>query len=140
MCFLLYLSAVAVFIMTGLAWYGQITVFPSWEAVRSENKKYFPDFERRAPWVMIPFMLFDITFAFIILFGMFELKSLIWISGMLLIFIWLETFGHMLKMFMKLAVKPTKPLIDSILASNAFRTALWTARAVLITVCLYYNM
>ena len=133
---------VSTLFMTGLIWFVQIVHYPLFATVYANtNGSGFRLYEERhatrTGWVVFPPMFVELATALGALFpGLrpaFVSKEVAIASAILVILIWLSTGLLQVSLHNRLASNPTADTIRRLVLSNWLRTALWTARAALLS-------
>ncbi len=122
--------------LVGLIWTIQLVHYPSFNFV---DKSKFSDFESfhslRISWIVVPIMLTELVSSIITLFTIDKAHfNLFLVSVVLLLFIWLVTLFISSPIHTKLLSGYSQPLVDKLIATNWYRTILWSSRCIL----LYY--
>jgi hypothetical protein len=131
---LLLIHAAATWSMVGLIWFVQAVHYPLFAEVGSEQ---FVQYERlhqqRTTWVVMPLMLVELASAAALAFWRGSRVSSVWAGiGLLLLgMIWLSTFLVQVPLHAQLAGGFKAEVHRRLVATNWWRTVLWTARGVL---------
>ncbi|MCH9613060.1 MAG: hypothetical protein S4CHLAM102_15640 [Chlamydiia bacterium] len=140
MFILLYLSAISACLMLGIVWASQIAVYPAFAKVEASNKKFFDQYMKRGGFLWAAYMAFELTMAIIVLFYAYQAKAYLWISLGLLCAIWLVSWAYVAPTLHGFKKSHPADKIKQLTRMNWIRTACWTARVVLLTLCVYCNM
>lgn len=130
---LLLIHAAATWCMVGLIWFVQVVHYPLFADVGSEQ---FVPYERlhqqRTTWVVMPVMLAELATAAALAVWRGSGVSSVWASvGLLLLgMIWLSTFMVQVPLHAQLAGGFEAEAHRRLVATNWWRTVLWTARGV----------
>ncbi|MCH9613061.1 MAG: hypothetical protein S4CHLAM102_15650 [Chlamydiia bacterium] len=140
MFFLLYLAAISAALMTGITWLAQLVIYPSFKKIESSNRGFFRQYLNRGGVMYLLYMAFELTMAIIVLFYAYQAKAYLWISLGLLAFIWAVSMGYMAPLMRRFCTSHSAKEVDRMVWVNWLRTLAWTARVVLLTLCVYANM
>jgi len=121
--------------MVGLIWFVQLVHYPLMGRVGSEHfVTYEAAHVQRTGWVVIPLMLIELLSAFALLLEGGELVSrpeaalgLALLGG-----VWASTFFLQVPLHERLGEGFAAPAHERLVRTNAIRTALWSARGVLV--------
>jgi hypothetical protein len=128
--------------MTGLIWFVQIVHYPLFAKVHAHSssdafRAYENSHANRTSFVVFPPMAVELLTALAALFPSlrpaFLSQTAAIISAVLVLAIWASTGLLQVPLHNRLAANPTAATIRSLVLSNWLRTALWTARAILLT-------
>ncbi len=135
------LQFAATLFMTGLIWFVQIVHYPLFATVLthttpSDFRVYETRHANRTGWVVFPPMALELLTALAALFPhlrpAFLSHTEAIASATLVLLIWASTGLLQVPLHNRLASKPTAETIRRLILSNWLRTALWTARAILL--------
>jgi hypothetical protein len=131
---MLVIHLVATSIMVGVIWVIQLVHYPSFHFIESKQYTIFQRFHMsRISYVVVPAMLTELsTLIFLIIF-MDQIDTLVTVSGLLLIIIWLMTAVFFSGVHQKLTSGYDKTVVNSLVKLNWGRTLLWTLRLLLIS-------
>ncbi len=131
---MLVIHLVATSIMVGVIWVIQLVHYPSFHFIESKQYTTFQRFHMsRISYVVVPAMLTELfTLIFLIIF-MDQIDTLVTVSGLLLIIIWLMTAVFFSGVHQKLTSGYDKTVVNSLVKLNWGRTLLWTLRLLLIS-------
>jgi hypothetical protein len=136
----------ATLFMTGLIWFVQIVHYPLFATIHTKTTRAaFRDYENRhanrTGWVVFPPMAVELLTALAALYPnlrpAFVSQPTAIASGVLVLAIWVSTGLIQVPLHNRLAANPTAETIRRLILSNWLRTALWTARAILLTAALF---
>jgi hypothetical protein len=127
------LNIAASWIMVGLIWLVQYTVYPAFRVVPEDR---FPAYHQHhtssISWIILPFMLSEAGLTLWLVFSQAGSWSSLVVLGLLAV-IWLSTFLVQVPIHQQLASGKDLRLIDRLVSSNWIRTILWTAKAIWIS-------
>ncbi|WP_263375251.1 hypothetical protein [Granulicella aggregans] len=132
----------ATLFMTGLIWFVQIVHYPLFASVHAHTssdafRTYENSHANRTSFVVFPPMAVELLTALAALFPRlrpaFLSQTAAITSAVLVLAIWASTGLLQVPLHNRLAANPTAATIRSLVLSNWLRTALWTARAILLT-------
>ena len=131
---MLVIHLVATSIMVGVIWVIQLVHYPSFHFIDLKQYTTFQRFHMsRISYVVVPAMLTELfTLIFLIIF-MDQIDTLVTVSGLLLIIIWLMTAVFFSGAHQKLTSGYDKTVVNSLVKLNWGRTLLWTLRLLLIS-------
>ena len=131
---MLVIHLVATSIMVGVIWVIQLVHYPSFHFIESKQYTTFQRFHMsRISYVVVPAMLTELfTLIFLINF-MDQIDTLVTVSGLLLIIIWLMTAVFFSGVHQKLTSGYDKTVVNNLVKLNWGRTLLWTLRLLLIS-------
>ena len=131
---MLVIHLVATSIMVGVIWVIQLVHYPSFHFIELKQYTIFQRFHMsRISYVVVPAMLTELfTLIFLIIF-MDKIDTLVTVSGLLLIIIWLMTAVFFSGVHQKLTSGYDKTVVNSLVKLNWGRTLLWTLRLLLIS-------
>jgi hypothetical protein len=136
----------ATLFMTGLIWFVQIVHYPLFAVVLSNTtppafRAYESNHANRTGWVVFPPMAVELLTALAALLPSlrptFISQPAAIASAILVGLLWASTGFIQVPLHNRLASEPTPETIRRLVLSNWLRTALWTARATLLTVILF---
>ena len=131
---MLVIHLIATSIMVGVIWVIQLVHYPSFHFIESKQYTTFQRFHMsRISYVVVPAMLTELfTLIFLIIF-MDQIDTLVTVSGLLLIIIWLMTAVFFSGVHQKLTSGYDKTVVNNLVKLNWGRTLLWTLRLLLIS-------
>ena len=131
---MLVIHLVATSIMVGVIWVIQLVHYPSFHFIELKQYTTFQRFHMsRISYVVVPAMLTELsTLIFLIIF-MDQIDTLVTVSGLLLIIIWLMTAVFFSGVHQKLTLGYDKTVVNNLVKLNWGRTLLWTLRLLLIS-------
>ncbi len=131
---MLVIHLIATSIMVGVIWVIQLVHYPSFHFIELKQYTTFQRFHMsRISYVVVPAMLTELfTLIFLIIF-MDKIDTLVTVSGLLLIIIWLMTAVFFSGVHQKLTSGYDKNVVNSLVKLNWGRTLLWTLRLLLIS-------
>ena len=131
---MLVIHLIATSIMVGVIWVIQLVHYPSFHFIESKQYTTFQRFHMsRISYVVVPAMLTELsTLIFLIIF-MDQIDTLVTVSGLLLIIIWLMTAVFFSGVHQKLTSGYNKTVVNNLVKLNWGRTLLWTLRLLLIS-------
>ena len=131
---MLVIHLIATSIMVGVIWVIQLVHYPSFHFIESKQYTTFQRFHMsRISYVVVPAMLTELfTLIFLINF-MDQIDTLVTVSGLLLIIIWLMTAVFFSGVHQKLTSGYDKTVVNNLVKLNWGRTLLWTLRLLLIS-------
>lgn len=126
-------------LMSGVIWMVQIVHYPSFKFIDEKRFNSFSAFHVKAiSYIVLPLMFCELATATLLAI---KRPDLVFISNLfLLICIWLVTFFISMPLHKKLGSKRDTQDIDKLILSNWPRTALWTARSLLLFVIVIFGM
>jgi hypothetical protein len=132
--------------MTGLIWFVQIVHYPLFATVHTHTtsaafRSYESSHANRTSFVVFPPMAVELLTALAALLPilrpeLFNQTAAI-VSATMVILIWASTGLLQVPLHNRLAADPTTDTIRRLVLSNWLRTALWSARAILLTTMLF---
>jgi hypothetical protein len=125
---------------TGLIWTIQIVHYPGFARIGTAAYQAYQEFHMRAITMVVgPSMLLELMFSGLLIFQLPKSGLASWIiaSFVLLILIWLHTAFLASPTHGKLLAGFDKTLIDRLVNINWWRTAFWSARAIILGYVLY---
>lgn len=130
---LLIAHAAVTWYMVGLVWFVQVTHYPLFVAVGREGwVDYARRHQTRTTLVVAPPMLAEICCTALIIAGYAPAApGLAWSGAVLLLIVWISTFGVQVPIHTRLAARYDAALVRTLVATNWVRTFAWTARAVI---------
>jgi hypothetical protein len=130
---LFFLHTGASFFMMGLIWFVQVVHYPLMVRVGSASFTWYHfGHTRRTSWVVILPMLIELSTGVWLWASGAITHKLFEASLALLALVWMTTFLIQVPLHHGLSKGYDKALLDRLILSNWIRTALWTARAVLL--------
>ena len=131
---MLVIHLIATSIMVGVIWVIQLVHYPSFHFIELKQYTTFQRFHMsRISYVVVPAMLTELfTLIFLIIF-MDQIDTLVTVSGLLLIIIWLMTAVFFSGVHQKLTSGYDKTVVNNLVKLNWGRTLLWTLRLLLIS-------
>ncbi len=128
---LLLLHTAATLAMTGVIWFVQLVHYPLFPyAAEGDFRAFALDHQRRTSWVVVPLMLTEAGTATLLLSSDSDPVK-IWLGGGLLVSIWISTALVQVPLHGRLAEGFDPKAARRLVTTNWFRTAAWTARAVI---------
>ncbi len=132
---ILLLHVAATLAMVGLIWFVQIVHYPLFSRVgRSSFRRYEMDHQRLVAWIVGPGMLTELATAIILIWcrpvGLEPIT--LWIGMVLLVSIWLTTYGVQVPQHATLALSYDEQVQQRLVRGNWFRTAAWSVRGLLV--------
>lgn len=131
---LLSIHAAATWSMVGLIWFVQVVHYPLFAEVGSEQfARYEHLHQQRTTWVVMPLMLVELASAVALACWRGSGVSGVWagVGLLLLVMIWLSTFAVQVPLHAQLAGGFEAEAHRRLVATNWWRTVLWSARGVL---------
>lgn len=123
--------------LVGVVWLVQLAVYPGFRRIEPERfKSYHAWYNRRISLLVVPLMLTEATLSTYRLISAGDLAAQL--GFVLLLGVWLLTFGWIVPIHRKLARGYDAARIDRLVALNALRTLLWSGRGLLLTAGPYY--
>lgn len=126
--------AFATLAMTGLVWFVQLVHYPLFGRVPAEAlRAYEEEHQRRATWVVAPFMLVEVGTAVLLCGGIAPgvRPAWAWWGLGLVGVVWASTFLVQVPLHARLERWKEEAVIRRLVWTNWVRTAAWTARGVL---------
>jgi len=139
----------ATLFMTGLIWFVQVVHYPLFATVHTNTtptafRAYESSHANRTSFVVFPPMAVELLAALAALLPSlrpaFLGQNAAIASATLVVLIWASTGLLQVPLHNRLAANPTAETIRRLVLSNWLRTALWSARAVLLSVLLRHNL
>ena len=131
---MLIIHLIATSVMVGVIWVIQLVHYPSFHFIELKQYTTFQRFHMsRISYVVIPAMLTELFTLILFIISTGKIDSLISISGLLLILIWVMTAVFFSGVHQKLTLGYDKVIVDKLVKLNWGRTLLWTIRLFLIT-------
>jgi len=132
---MLILHLIATSVMVGVIWVIQLVHYPSFHFVELKQYTTFQRFHMaRISYVVIPAMLTELFTLILIVITMDQIDTLVIVSAILLIFIWLMTAVFFSGVHQKLTLGYDQTVVDKLVKLNWGRTLLWTLRLLLISI------
>ena len=132
---MLILHLIATSVMVGVIWVIQLVHYPTFHFVELKQYTTFQRFHMaRISYVVIPAMLTELFTLILIVISMDKIDTLIAVSAILLIFIWLMTAVFFSGVHQKLTLGYDQTVVDKLVKLNWGRTLLWTLRLLLISI------
>ena len=132
---MLILHLIATSVMVGVIWVIQLVHYPSFHFVELKQYTAFQRFHMaRIFYVVIPAMLTELFTLILIVISMDKIDTLVVVSAILLIFIWLMTAVFFSGVHQKLTLGYDQTVVDKLVKLNWGRTLLWTMRLLLISI------
>ena len=132
---MLILHLIATSVMVGVIWVVQLVHYPSFHFVELKQYTAFQRFHMsRISYVVIPAMLTELFTLILIVISMDKIDTLVVVSAILLIFIWLMTAVFFSGVHQKLTLGYDQTVVDKLVKLNWGRTLLWTMRLLLISI------
>jgi hypothetical protein len=128
-------QAVASGAMCGLIWFVQVVHYPLFARITGDaSGEHADENQRRTSWVVVPFMLVEAATAAAIAIappaGVGREAALVGV--VLILALWISTAAVQVPLHARLSREGhQRAVVDALVRSNWFRTAAWTARAVL---------
>ena len=130
---MLVIHLIATSIMVGVIWVIQLVHYPSFHFIELKQYTTFQRFHMsRISFVVIPAMLTELFTLILIIISTDPIDTLLTVSGLLLVLIWLMTAVFFSGVHKKLTLGYNKTVVDNLVTLNWFRTLLWTLRFLLI--------
>ena len=132
---MLIIHLIATSVMVGVIWIIQLVHYPSFHFVELKQYTAFQRFHMaRISYVVIPAMLTELFTLILIVISMDKIDTLVVVSAILLIFIWLMTAVFFSGVHQKLTLGYDQTVVDKLVKLNWGRTLLWTLRLFLISI------
>jgi hypothetical protein len=137
----------ATLFMTGLIWFVQIVHYPLFGTIHANTspdvfRTYENRHANRTGWVVFPPMAVELLTAFAALLpGLrptFFSQPAATASAIMVVLIWASTGLLQVPLHNRLAAHPSALTIHHLVRSNWLRTALWSARAILLSTMLFH--
>ena len=124
-------------IMVGVIWVIQLVHYPSFRFTDRENYVSFQIFHmRNISFIVVPVMILEFLSGLLLVLYHSNHESLLRISFILLLIIWLVTALFFAQIHQKLSKGYDETLVRNLVSLNWIRTLLWTIRTIIITYCL----
>ncbi len=131
MTHLLVLHAASTLAMSGLIWFVQVVHYPLFaHAAAGDFRAFARDHQRRTGWVVMPLMLVEAATATLLLLSDLSSSGL-WLGWLLLASIWISTALVQVPLHRRLSTGYDRRTARRLVTTNWWRTAAWTARAVI---------
>ena len=130
---MLVIHLIATSIMVGVIWVIQLVHYPSFHFIELKQYTTFQRFHMsRISFVVIPAMLTELFTLILFIISTDPIDTLVTVSGLLLVLIWLMTAVFFSGVHQKLTLGYDKTVVDKLVKLNWGRTMLWTLRLLLI--------
>lgn len=132
-------SMVASMLMTGLVWFVQVVHYPLFAQVgRKDFVTYAALHSRLTSIVVMPLMLVELATAVILLINPPALLTgpAALLQFGLVLFVWISTFAVQVPLHRRLGQGFDKDTVSRLVSTNWVRTALWSARSLLLLIAL----
>jgi hypothetical protein len=124
-------------IMVGVIWVIQLVHYPSFRFTDREKYVSFQIFHmRNISFIVVPVMILEFLSGLLLVLYHSNHESLLRISFILLLIIWLVTALFFAQIHQKLSKGYDETLVRNLVSLNWIRTLLWTIRTIIITYCL----
>ena len=124
-------------IMVGVIWVIQLVHYPSFRFTDREKYVAFQIFHmRNISFIVVPVMILEFLSGLLLVLYHSNHESLLRISFILLLIIWLVTALFFAQIHQKLSKGYDETLVRNLVSLNWIRTLLWTIRTIIITYCL----
>ena len=124
-------------IMVGVIWVIQLVHYPSFRFTDREKYVSFQIFHmRNISFIVVPVMILEFLSGLLLVLYHSNQESLLRISFILLLIIWLVTALFFAQIHQKLSKGYDETLVRKLVSFNWIRTLLWTIRTIIITYCL----
>ena len=124
-------------IMVGVIWVIQLVHYPSFRFTDREKYVSFQIFHmRKISFIVMPVMVLELLSGLLLVLYHSNHESLLRISFILLLIIWLVTALFFAQIHQKLSKGYDETLVRKLVSFNWIRTLLWTIRTIIITYCL----
>ena len=124
-------------IMVGVIWVIQLVHYPSFRFTDREKYVSFQIFHmRNISFIVVPVMILEFLCVLLLVLYYSNHESLLRISFILLLIIWLVTALFFAQIHQKLSKGYDETLVRNLVSLNWIRTLLWTIRTIIITYCL----
>ena len=131
---MLFIHLIATSIMVGVIWVVQLVHYPSFHFIELKQYTTFQRFHMsRISFVVMPAMLTELFTLILFIISMDPIDTLVTVSGLLLILIWLMTAVFFSGIHQKLTLGYDKTVVDKLVKLNWGRTLMWTLRLFLIS-------
>jgi len=132
---MLIIHLIATSVMVGVIWVIQLVHYPSFHFIELKQYTAFQRFHMsRISYVVIPAMLIELFTLILIVISMDQIDTLVVVSAILLIFIWLMTAVFFSGVHQRLTLGYDQTVVDKLVKLNWGRTLLWTLRLLLISI------
>ena len=123
-------------IMVGVIWVIQLVHYPSFRFTDREKYVSFQIFHmRNISFIVVPVMILEFLSGLLLVLYHSNQESLLRISFILLLIIWLVTALFFAQIHQKLSKGYDETLVRNLVSLNWIRTLLWTIRTIIITYC-----
>ena len=130
---MLVIHLIATSIIVGVIWVIQLVHYPSFHFIELKQYTTFQRFHMsRISFVVIPAMLTELFTLILFIISTDPIDTLVTVSGLLLVLIWLMTAVFFSGVHQKLTLGYDKTVVDKLVKLNWGRTLLWTLRLLLI--------
>ena len=130
---MLVIHLIATSFMVGVIWVIQLVHYPSFHFIELKQYTTFQRFHMsRISFVVIPAMLTELFTLILFIISTDPIDTLVTVSGLLLVLIWLMTAVFFSGVHQKLTLGYDKTAVDKLVKLNWGRTLLWTLRLLLI--------
>ncbi len=124
-------------LMVGVIWVIQLVHYPSFRFTDREKYVSFQIFHmRKISFIVMPVMVLEFLSGLLLVLYHSNHESLLRISFILLLIIWLVTALFFAQIHQKLSKGYDETLVRKLVSFNWIRTLLWTMRTIIITYCL----
>ena len=124
-------------LMVGVIWVIQLVHYPSFRFTDREKYVSFQIFHmRKISFIVMPVMVLEFLSGLLLVLYHSNHESLLRISFILLLIIWLVTALFFAQVHQKLSKGYDETLVRKLVSFNWIRTLLWTIRTIIITYCL----
>jgi len=124
-------------IMVGVIWVIQLVHYPSFRFTDREKYVSFQIFHmRKISFIVMPVMVLEFFSGLLLVLYHSNYESLLRISFILLLIIWLVTALFFAQIHQKLSKGYDETLVRKLVSFNWIRTLLWTIRTIIIIYCL----
>ena len=124
-------------IMVGVIWVIQLVHYPSFRFTDREKYVSFQIFHmRNISFIVVPVMILEFLSGLLLVLYHSNHESLLRISFILLLIIWLVTALFFAQIHQKLSKGYDETLVRNLVSLNWIRTLLWTIRTIIILYCL----
>ena len=132
---MLIIHLIATSVMVGVIWVIQLVHYPSFHFIELKQYTTFQRFHMsRISYVVIPAMLTELFTLILFIISTGKIDSIISISGLLLILIWLMTAVFFSGVHQKLTLGYDQTVVEKLIKLNWGRTLLWTLRLLLVSI------
>ena len=131
--FLLFLHGCVTFFLTGLIWVVQLVHYPMFRFLDPKTQSNALKFhQQKISIIVVPLMLFELLSGVYLAYVQWSsLASFHRINMVLLMVIWVHTFGLMVPFHQKISVQLNYELLQKTLTHHWVRTLAWTIKSVL---------